>query len=122
MLGVSEHLQQIMGAFPIWFPYIKKGVCDLLSESGAVSCFVDSVASSSKHSVSYLAKDWPKVEIWQTKARAKVFELLAFTPPKTPLSATVEGRREEDQIIVETISYDMPNGPRTRGFSTCLMS
>jgi len=77
---------------------------------------VDSVASSAEHSLSYMAKDWPEVEGWRTRARAKVFELLAFTPLKTPLNATVDEQREESRITVENISYDMPYGPRTQGF------
>jgi len=77
---------------------------------------IDSVAASAKHSLSYLAKDWPEVEVWRSKARAEVFELLAFTPPKTPLNATIDARRKEDHIVVETISYDMPYGPRAQGF------
>lgn len=77
---------------------------------------VDSIAASTEQSLSYLTKRWPEIEVWRAKARAKVFELLAFNPPRTSLNATVDVRREEDGIIVEEISYDMPYGPRTRGF------
>jgi len=77
---------------------------------------VDSVASSTKHCLSYLARDWPEVEVWRMRARAKVFELLAFVPPKIPLNASVDARREEGNAVVENISYDMPYGPRTQGF------
>lgn len=77
---------------------------------------VESIALSTKHCLSYLAKDWTEVEVWRMRARAKVFKLLAFTPPKTPLNVSVDARREEGNTVVENISYDMPYGPRTQGF------
>lgn len=77
---------------------------------------VDAISKSIVPSLSYLTKNWPEMEVWRTEARAKVFELLAFNPPKVPLNATIDSRREEEGIIVENISYDMPYGPRTRGY------
>ncbi|MEM2145480.1 MAG: hypothetical protein QW279_08960 [Candidatus Jordarchaeaceae archaeon] len=56
------------------------------------------------------------MDIWRTRARAKVFELLAFDPPSIPLNATIDARYEVDGVVSEEISYDMPYGPRTRGF------
>jgi len=77
---------------------------------------VDSIVSGAECSLSYLAKDWPEVEVWRSRARAKVFELLAFTPPKTPLNATIDARREEGSTVIESVSYDLPYGPRAQGF------
>ncbi|MFQ6095630.1 MAG: hypothetical protein ACE5NN_05760, partial [Candidatus Bathyarchaeia archaeon] len=77
---------------------------------------VDSVAASSEQSLSYLTRNWPELEVWHTRARAKVFELLSFNPPKTALNATVDAQREEEGIVAEKISYDMPYGPRAQGF------
>ena len=77
---------------------------------------VDCIAASTEQPLSYLFRKWPEVEVWRTRARAKVFELLSFNPPKTPLNAAIDGQREEDGILVEEISYDMPYGPRARGF------
>jgi dienelactone hydrolase len=36
--------------------------------------------------------------------------------PNLPLSPKIESRLEEDDVIVEEISYAMPYGPRTHGF------
>lgn len=67
-------------------------------------------------SLSFLARTWPNIETWRATARAKVFELLAFNPTAIPLNPMVNSRAEEDELIVEEISYDMPFGPRARGF------
>jgi len=77
---------------------------------------VDAIARSTTPSLSYLAEDWPEPEVWRTEARAKVFELLAFNPPKVRLNATVDSRRKEGSLTIEEVSYDMPYGPRTQGF------
>jgi len=76
---------------------------------------LDAIATS-QPSLSFLTKSWPDVEVWRTIARAKVFELVAFDPIRTPLNAHVDSRREEGNLIVEEISYDMPYGSRTQGF------
>jgi len=65
--------------------------------------------------LSYLARDWPEPAVWRTKAKAKVYELLAFDPPDTPLNPTTDGQWEWDGLIVERISFDQPYGPRTEG-------
>lgn len=66
--------------------------------------------------LSFLTRSWPDVETWRIMARAKVYELLSFDPVKAPLNPSVDSRREEGNVVVEGISYDMPYGPRTRGF------
>lgn len=80
---------------------------------------VDAISRSTQPSLSYLTREWPELEIWRTEARSKVFELLAFEPPKIPLNATTDSKREDGNLIVEEISYDMPYGPRARGFFVC---
>ncbi|MGA2973481.1 MAG: alpha/beta hydrolase family protein [Candidatus Bathyarchaeia archaeon] len=76
---------------------------------------LDAVAAT-QPSLSFLAKPWPDIEAWRSMAREKAFKLLAFEPTKVPLNPSIEGRREEEDLIVEEISYDMPYGPRTHGF------
>ncbi len=76
---------------------------------------LDAVAST-QPSLSFLAKPWPDVETWRSRARDKAFKSLAFEPTKVPLNPSIDARREEEDLIVEEISYDMPYGPRTHGF------
>ncbi|MBS7634344.1 acetylxylan esterase [Candidatus Bathyarchaeota archaeon] len=75
----------------------------------------DHISGMNPPSLSYLAREWPELEAWRTMGRAKVLELLAFNPPGMPLNATVDSKREDGDLVVEEISYDMPYGPRVRG-------
>jgi dienelactone hydrolase len=75
---------------------------------------LDAVATR-QPSLSFLAKPWPDIETWRTRAREEVFESLAFEPPKVPFKPSVDARQEEEDLIVEEISYDMPYGPKTHG-------
>jgi hypothetical protein len=72
--------------------------------------------ATARPSLSFLAKPWPDVEAWSATAREKALKSLAFDPPDVPLNSSIDARREEEDLIVEEISYDMPYGPRTRGF------
>lgn len=76
---------------------------------------LDAIAAT-QPSLSFLAKPWPDIETWRTRARTKVFELLAFNPTRVPLNPSIDSRLEEEDLIVEEISYDMSYGPRTHGF------
>jgi hypothetical protein len=67
-------------------------------------------------SLSFLSERWTDVDAWRTSGRAKVLELLEFKPPDIPLNPKIESRIEEDGLVVEEISYEMPYGPRTHGF------
>jgi hypothetical protein len=78
---------------------------------------LDSIAAV-QSSLSFLADSWLNVEDWRKKALAKTHELLAFNPPLCPLNPKVDSRLEEEDLVVEKISYDMPYGPRTEGFFT----
>jgi dienelactone hydrolase len=76
---------------------------------------LDGIAAT-QPSLSFLARSWPDIETWKTTARAKMSELLAFDPPSIPLNPSIDSRRKDEGLVVEEISYDMPYGPRTRGF------
>lgn len=67
-------------------------------------------------SLSFLSEQWRDVDSWRTSGRAKVLELLEFNPRDIPLNSKIESRLEEDGLVVEEISYEMPYGPRTHGF------
>jgi len=87
-------------------------IVDMKPDMGIYYEMLDRVATS-QPSLSFLARRWPDVEAWRTRAQAKVLELIAFDPVKIPLNASVNSRTEDEGLIVENISYDMPYGPRT---------
>ena len=72
-------------------------------------------AEACTHSLSFLAKDWPEVKAWQIRGRAKVLELLSYSPEPCPLNASVDQRYTKDGLMIEHVSYDQPFGPRTEG-------
>lgn len=76
----------------------------------------DSVAARKQASLSFLNFRGSDVEQWRTQARAKVLELMAFNPEPCPMNATVDDIREEDGLVIESISYNLGYGPRARGF------
>ncbi len=88
----------------------------MLPDIGIYYEMADSVSASIKPSLSYLTRKWPEIEAWRVRARAKVYELLAFDPEDVPLNPRIESRRVKGDIIIEEISYEMPYGPRARGF------
>jgi len=67
-------------------------------------------------SLSFLSKEWTDVDEWRRTTRSKVIELMDFSPKTVPLNSSVDSTRSEDGINIEEISYDLPYGPRTRGF------
>jgi len=85
------------------------------SDIGAYYDLASSELTRHEPELSYLARDWPEREVWRTRAKAKVYELLAFDPPEVPLRASTDDQWEMDGLIVEEISYDQPYGPRTEG-------
>jgi len=72
--------------------------------------------SPKEPSLSYLSKDWEDREKWRSQARAKVLELMNFHAKEISLNPSVDSKRTDDGLVLEEISYDMPYGPRTRGF------
>ena len=54
----------------------------------------DAIAAASP-SLSLLAKPWSDIEVWRSRARAKVFELLAFDPIDVPLKPSIDATRRE---------------------------
>ena len=76
----------------------------------------DSVAAKKQTSLSFLNFKGAEIEQWRMLARAKAYELMAFNPEPAPMNATVDGVREEDGLVVESISYDLSYGPRMHGF------
>ena len=75
--------------------------------------------SDAEASLSLLAKDWGDLESWRQSSREKVLELLRFAPKANALNPSVDASAEKDGIRVEQISYDLPYGPRTRGYFLC---
>jgi dienelactone hydrolase len=66
--------------------------------------------------LSYLAREWPELELWRQEARGKLLELLSFRPRPVPLNARPERRIEHDGLEIEEVSWDVGYGPRCRAW------
>ena len=50
------------------------------------------------------------------RLRERTIEVMEFSPKNVSLNSSLHSTKSEDGIVIEEISYDMPYGPRTRGF------
>jgi dienelactone hydrolase len=76
---------------------------------------LDAIASKPA-SLSFLSGQWADVETWRVSGRARALDLLGFDPPNVPFNPKVESRVEDDGVVTEEVSYQMPYGPRTHAF------
>jgi dienelactone hydrolase len=77
---------------------------------------LESVSKSFEPSFSFLSKEREDADEWRVESRKKIDQLLGFYPKAVSMNATVDSKSENNGIITEEISYDLPYGPRTRGF------
>lgn len=73
-------------------------------------------SESFEPSLSFLARDWENVDTWRTETRKEMRDLLGFRPKDVPLNSKIESESIDNGIVTEEISYDLPYGPRTKGF------
>src|SRR4051794_4127146 len=66
-------------------------------------------------SLSYLAQEWPDREAWKARARARMHELLAYTPQGAPLAPEARDRRPRQGYTQETVSFASAKGVRVNG-------
>jgi dienelactone hydrolase len=83
-----------------------------MSDIGQYGELAEGILAESPFSLSYLARDWPEVEVWRAMARAKVHELLAFWPDPVAFDARTEPLGMFDGVQIERVSYAMPYGGR----------
>lgn len=88
----------------------------MTSDLGPYLSLLDRVLDEQGATLSYLAREWPSPAEWRTRARAKLFELLAFSPAPSPLEARLERRVERDGLEIEEVSWEVGYGPRCQAW------
>ncbi len=73
-------------------------------------------ANAAPKELSYLAKDWPELEQWRTLGRAKMLELLRYTPSPCPLNPTVLEETKKDGYTRYKVSYSLTAYRRTEAY------
>ena len=90
---------------------------DLKPDLGTFYNALEPVSRSFEPSLSFLSRVWEDADKWRDDTRKTITKLLGFTPAKdVPLNSTVDSRLVRRGIVTEEVSYDLPYGPRTRGF------
>ncbi len=82
------------------------------SDVGLYQEIMDEIIARQPAELSYLARAWPDLAAWRTRARGKLLELLAFEPEPAPLEASVEQRQVRDGLAMEHVSWNVGYGPR----------
>lgn len=72
-------------------------------------------AERAPRSLSYLAQEWPDREAWKARARARMHDLLAYTPEGAPPAPEVDVRRPMRGYTQQTISFASAKGVRVNG-------
>ena len=73
-------------------------------------------ADRSPLSLSYLARDWPDIEQWRIRGRAKMQELLAYETDKTPLALEILDTIRCDGYTRYLVRYAIAPGRTTEAF------
>jgi dienelactone hydrolase len=73
-------------------------------------------ADQSEMSLSYLSRDWPELEQWRIRGRAKMQELLAFEPKPTPLQPEILQQTEEETYTKYLVRYSVTPHRKTEAF------
>jgi len=73
-------------------------------------------ADHSEMSLSYLSRDWPELEQWRIRGRAKMQELLAFDPEATPLQPEILKQDENEVYTKYLVKYSVTPNRRVEAF------
>lgn len=73
-------------------------------------------ADGGSMSLSYLSRDWPELEQWRIRGRAKMFELLAYNPEPVPLNPIIKETIKKNGYTRYTVEYSITPFRRTEAF------
>ncbi len=73
-------------------------------------------ANNRSMSYSYLSKDWPELEQWRVQGRAKMMELLNFSPSPVPLNPEITETVKKKGYTRYTVKYNITPQRRTEAF------
>jgi dienelactone hydrolase len=67
-------------------------------------------------SLSYLSKDWPELEQWRIQGRAKMMELLAYSPSPVPLNPVILEKVKKAGFTRYKVQYSVTKFRKTEAF------
>ena len=87
-----------------------------LADVGNFYPMIQDYADRGEQSLSYLARDWPEVEQWRVKARAKMLELLAFEAVPTSLAPEILETVKKEGYVRHLVRYSITPHRRTEAY------
>ena len=87
-----------------------------LPDLGNFYPMVQEYADRSARSLSYLARDWPELEQWRMRARAQLYELLAFHPDPSELDSEVLESVRRKGFTRHLVRYSVTPGRKTEAY------
>ncbi|MBT6147871.1 MAG: hypothetical protein HOH74_20710, partial [Gemmatimonadetes bacterium] len=86
------------------------------ADTGDLYPWLQSRADGAAMSLSYLAREWPDLEEWRTRGRAKMQELLHFDPEPVDLQPEVLAVEQADGFTRHTVRYQTSPGREAEAF------
>jgi dienelactone hydrolase len=87
-----------------------------LNDLGQFYPEIQEYANNRSMSCSYLAKDWPELEQWRVQGRAKMIELLRFSPDPVPLNPEITEKVKKDGYTRYKVSYNITPHRKTEAY------
>ena len=89
---------------------------DERSDVGNLFPFVNSYAEGSPFSLSYLSQPWPDADAWRAQGRAKMLELLGYSPDPVPPAAEVLDTVHKQGYTRLRVRYSVTKDRATEAF------
>lgn len=86
------------------------------SDVGGYYPFLKAHADASDFPLSLLSRPWPEPEQWRIAGRAKMQELLAYSPEATPLDPEILSTTEEEGYTRHWVRYTVAPGRKTEAY------
>ncbi len=86
------------------------------SDVGNIFPFLDNYAENHEPALSYLTRDWPDMEQWRIRGRAKMQELLSYEIEGADLNPQILETSKRDGYTRHLVRYDIGGGRHTEAY------
>ena len=89
---------------------------EILSDGGNYYPMLKDYANRSSLSLSYLSRNWPDIEQWRIRGRAKMHELLSYETDATPLDEEILDTVKHEGYTQYLVRYSITPNRKTEAF------
>jgi len=87
-----------------------------LNDLGQFYPEIQEYANNRSMSYSWLSKDWPELEQWRIQGRAKMMELLSFSPAPVPLNPEITEKVKKEGYTRYKVRYSVTPHRKTEAY------